>query len=91
MPMPETRWPSPETRRRIARVVATWGLLTLGSVVGLTALIVWHLIRRGRLIQQNLGPPRVVRLPEISPRKGEGFTTEVTESTEKTGGEEQRY
>jgi hypothetical protein len=89
IPMPETRRPSAEAHRRIARAAATWGLLTLGSVAVLAALIVWHLVRRGRLIRQNLGPPRVVRLPEIPPRNGEGFTTEVTESTEKTGGEEQ--
>ena len=86
--MPEPRRPSPESRRRIAHATATWGFLTLGTVATLAALIIWHLIRRGRLIREGLGPPRVVRLPEISPRKGEGFTTE---STEKTRGEEQRY
>ncbi|HEX8200142.1 MAG TPA: hypothetical protein VF590_06615 [Isosphaeraceae bacterium] len=62
--MPDPRRPSPQARR-IARVVATWGLLTLGSVAALAVLIIWHLVRRGRLIRQNLRPPRAVRLPEL--------------------------
>jgi hypothetical protein len=85
--MPDPRWPSPEVRRRIARVVATWGALTLGSVVVLAALIIWHLIRRGRLIQQGLGPPRVVRLPEIErpqpPTKTGDFTAEDAKIAER--------
>jgi hypothetical protein len=36
-------------------------LVTLGAM---GALLIWHLLRRGRLIHQRLGPPRVVRLPQ---------------------------
>jgi len=28
-------------------------------------LIIWHLVRRGRLIREGLAPPRVVPLPEV--------------------------
>lgn len=67
--MTESRRPSLAVRRRIARATATWGALTLGAVAVLAALIIWHLIRRGRLIRQSLSPPRDVRLPEV---RGEG-------------------
>jgi hypothetical protein len=56
-----------EDRRRIGRAVAEWGALALASVSVLSALVVWHLVRRGRLIRENLGPPRVVQLPEGEP------------------------
>jgi hypothetical protein len=65
--MPEPRRSSPESRRRIAHATAMWGLLTLGTIAALAALIIWHLIRRGRLIREGLGPPRVVRLPDVTP------------------------
>ena len=54
-----------DARRRIGRVAATWGALTLVAVATLAGLILWHLIRRGRLIRQGLSPPRVVRLPDL--------------------------
>jgi hypothetical protein len=63
MPKPDPA--TPEARRRVRRLAATWGTLALGSIVTLVVLIVWHLIRRGRLIRQGLGPPRVVRLPDL--------------------------
>ena len=28
-------------------------------------LLIWHIIRRGRLIRERLNPPRIVRLPEL--------------------------
>ena len=28
-------------------------------------LLIWHLVRRGRLIQERLNPPRIVRMPEL--------------------------
>ena len=51
----------PEDRRRIGRAAALWGYLALGAVVTMTALILWHLARRGRLIRDRLGPPRFDR------------------------------
>jgi hypothetical protein len=44
--------------------VALWGGLTLGGVAALGALVIWHLRRRGQLLRERLGPPRVVRWPE---------------------------
>ena len=29
------------------------------------ALLIWHIVRRGRLIRERLSAPRVVRLPEF--------------------------
>jgi hypothetical protein len=55
----------PEARRRLARAVAP----LLGTVVvalgAIGMLLIWHLVRRGRLIQQRLNPPRIVRMPEV--------------------------
>jgi hypothetical protein len=59
--------PSKEAKRRVGRAAATWAVLALGSIVTMTALIVWHLIRRGRLIREGLQPPRKVDLTEVQP------------------------
>jgi hypothetical protein len=64
---PEALTRSEEAKRRIARVTATWGALALGSIVMMTVLIIWHLIRRGRLIREGLQPPREVGLVELQP------------------------
>ncbi len=48
-----------ERRRRGARTAARlWGELTLGGIVVLAALTIWHLIRRGRMLRDRNGPPR---------------------------------
>lgn len=71
--MPE---PSPDPRRRHlelerpeARRVGRLAVSLLGiGIVAIAAwglLILWHLVRRGRLIRERLGPPRPVRPPEI--------------------------
>lgn len=55
----------PADRGRLARAV---GSLLAVAVVGLAAigfLVIWHLVRRGRMIREGLQPPRNVRLPEI--------------------------
>ena len=55
----------PEARRRLARAVAALlgtALIALGAI---GVLLIWHLVRRGRLIQQRLNPPRNVRMPEV--------------------------
>jgi len=54
-----------EARLKVGRVAATWMALALTSVGTLGALVIWHLVRRGRLIRARLDPPRPVRLPEI--------------------------
>jgi len=60
----------PEARPRVRRAVASLlgvGVVTIGAV---GALLIWHLVRRGRLIRERLGLPRVVRLPD--PERGPG-------------------
>ena len=53
-----------ERRRLAGRAAALWGGVVLGSTATLGALVVWHLVRRGRLIRDRQPPPRDVRLPE---------------------------
>jgi hypothetical protein len=54
----------PEARSRIGRAVAVLLGTSLVALAALGALVIWHLLRRGRLIRERLSPPRVVRLPE---------------------------
>ena len=57
----------PRERPRFARAVGSLlgaGLVAVGAI---GFLVVWHLVRRGRLIREGLSPPRKVRLPEIEP------------------------
>ena len=69
-PPPDTSTALAESRRKAAAsAVRMWGGITLGSVVLLVALVLWHMIRRGRLLRDNLSPPRVI--PTLSPRDGE--------------------
>jgi hypothetical protein len=55
----------PQARSRLGRAVAILLGTTLVAVAAVGALVIWHLIRRGRLIKQRLNPPRQVWLPEI--------------------------
>jgi hypothetical protein len=58
---------TPEVRRaRNAAVL--WGLVALGGTGTVAALTLWHLARRGRLLRDRLSLPKMVRLPEISPK-----------------------
>jgi hypothetical protein len=34
--------------------------MTLVGIVSLTGFVIWHLMRRGRLLRERLGPPRLV-------------------------------
>ena len=34
-------------------------------------LVIWHLVRRGRLIRERQGPPRIVRMPELPDLTGD--------------------
>lgn len=48
----------PDARPRLTKAVASLlgaGVVSIG-VIG--ALIIWHLVRRGRLIRESLPPPR---------------------------------
>src|SRR5207253_672134 len=58
----------PDAERRIGWAVVSLMGAGLVAMAALGALLIWHFIRRGRLIRERLGPPRVVRLPEIDPK-----------------------
>jgi hypothetical protein len=55
----------PEVRPRLGRAVAALLGTGLVAFAALGALLIWHIVRRGRLIRERLSPPRIVRLPEL--------------------------
>jgi hypothetical protein len=55
----------PRAHHPLGRAVAALIATALAASVVLWILIIWHLVRRGRLIRERLSPPRVVRLPEV--------------------------
>jgi hypothetical protein len=51
----------PEARPRLGKAIAALlgtGLVTLAALGG---LMIWHIMRRGRLIRERLSAPRIVR------------------------------
>ena len=58
MKAPERRANTPAGRRRIAGAATLWGILALSGTTILSALAIWHLVRRGRLLRESLGPPK---------------------------------
>ena len=59
----------PEARARLGRAVALLLGTSLFALAAIGALLIWHLVRRGRLIRDRLSPPRDVWLPQLSDRK----------------------
>ena len=59
----------PEARPRLGRAVAALLGTTLVAFIALSVLLIWHLVRRARLIRERLNPPRVVELPEFPGHK----------------------
>jgi hypothetical protein len=57
----------PKARDRVRRAVASLLAASVVSIAVLGALLIWHLVRRGRLIRQGLAPPRPVRWPALEP------------------------
>jgi hypothetical protein len=57
----------PDARPRVGRAVASLLAVSVAALAAIGALIVWHLVRRGRLIREGLNPPRPVRWPDIEP------------------------
>lgn len=55
----------PQARSRLGHAVAVLLGTTLIALAAIAALVIWHLVRRGRLIRERLNPPRKVWLPEI--------------------------
>lgn len=62
----------PDARPRVTKAVAS--LLGAGvvSIGVLGALIIWHLVRRGRLIREGLPPPRQGGLSITDPQSVDG-------------------
>jgi hypothetical protein len=69
-----------EGRRRIRDATRMWGLSTLGGIAILAVLVIWHLVRRGRLLRDRLGPPRSVGLPNLESREPNSSTMGSTPS-----------
>jgi hypothetical protein len=61
----------PRAQQPLGRAVASLIGTALVAAVVLWVLIIWHLMRRGRLIRERLSPPRVVRLPEVDSEAAE--------------------
>ena len=58
----------PEARPRLGRAIAVLLGTELVAFAAFGAFVIWHLIRRGRLIRERLSAPRVVHLPELPAR-----------------------
>jgi hypothetical protein len=54
----------PAARRRIGRAYAEFLAVVLVAIGSLTALVLWHLARRGRVIRRRLGQPRPISWPD---------------------------
>jgi hypothetical protein len=52
---------------------AVAGLLgtVLVSLAAISALVVWHLVRRGRLLRDRIGPPRTIPRLELPDQEGD--------------------
>jgi hypothetical protein len=57
----------PDARPRVSRAVASLLAASVAAIAVLGALIIWHLVRRGRLIREGLNRPRPVRWPVVDP------------------------
>ncbi|MEO6811628.1 MAG: hypothetical protein ABI353_21150 [Isosphaeraceae bacterium] len=57
----------PDARRRVAHLSVLWGGLALSGTLTLGVLLLWHLLRRGRLLRDSLPPPRARSLIEPEP------------------------
>ena len=55
----------PAARPRVVRAVSSLLGVSVLALGALGALVIWHLVRRGQLIREQLGPPRVVPTLDI--------------------------
>ena len=60
----------PAERRRLGEAVAALLGTALVALAALGGLLIWHLVRRGRIIRERLDPPKVVRMPDPSELTG---------------------
>jgi hypothetical protein len=51
----------------VSRAVASLLAASVFAIAALGVLIIWHLVRRGRLIREGLDRPRPVRWPAVEP------------------------
>lgn len=56
----------PEARRRLADAVASLLGTALVAMAAIVGLVIWHLVRRGRIIRGRLDPPKVIRMPDLN-------------------------
>ncbi len=61
----------PEARRRLGEAIAALLGTALVALAAVGGLVIWHLVRRGRIIRERLDPPRIVRMPELSDLTGD--------------------
>ena len=52
---------NPKSLPRVGRAIAALLGTTLVTLAALGGLLIWHIMRRGRLIRESLNSPRVVR------------------------------
>ncbi len=57
----------PGAKTRVGRAVASLIGVGIFSIAVLGCLLIWHAVRRGRLIRQSQPPPRDVSLPDLDP------------------------
>ncbi len=59
---------SPQSRRRLSRAIVALSSAALVALAAIGVLLAWHIRRRARLVRERLGPPRIVRWPDLSDR-----------------------
>jgi hypothetical protein len=55
----------PDARPRVKQAVASLLATALLAIAVLGGLLIWHFVRRARLIRERLSPPRPVRWPAV--------------------------
>jgi hypothetical protein len=61
----------PAARRRLSEAVVALLGTFLVALAAIGSLLIWHLVRRARLIRHRLAPPRIVQLPELPESQGD--------------------
>lgn len=61
----------PAARKQLGEAVAALLGTALVALAAIGGLVIWHLVRRGRIIRDRLDPPRIVRMPEPPPITGD--------------------
>ena len=55
----------PGAKPRVGRAIASLFGVVIVSIALIGCLLIWHAVRRGRLIRQRQPPPRNVTLPDL--------------------------